>query len=84
DGLLLDLLYRINSFGLRLAKLDVRQDSSRHSDVFSELTRYLGLGDYNQWQEQDKQAFLLTELNSRRPLIPKHWQPSPDVQEVLD
>lgn len=84
DGLLLDLLYRINSFGLRLAKLDVRQDSSRHSDVFSELTRYLGLGDYNQWQEQDKQAFLLTELNSRRPLIPKHWQPSPDIQEVLD
>ncbi|AQP98363.1 MULTISPECIES: phosphoenolpyruvate carboxylase [Pseudoalteromonas] len=84
NGLLLDLLYRINSFGLRLAKLDVRQDSSRHSDVFSELTRYLGLGDYNQWQEQDKQAFLLTELNSRRPLIPKHWQPSADVQEVLD
>ena len=84
DGLLLDLLHRINSFGLRLAKLDVRQDSSRHADVFSELTRYLGLGDYNQWQEEDKQAFLLAELNSRRPLIPKHWQPSPDVQEVLD
>ncbi|KAF7772851.1 phosphoenolpyruvate carboxylase [Pseudoalteromonas marina] len=84
DGLLLDLMHRLNSFGLRLAKLDVRQDSSRHSDVFSELTRYLGLGDYNQWQEQDKQAFLLAELNSRRPLIPKHWQPSPDVQEVLD
>lgn len=84
DGLLLDLLHRINSFGLRLAKLDVRQDSSRHADVFSELTRYLGLGDYNQWQEEDKQAFLLAELNSRRPLIPKHWQPNPDVQEVLD
>ncbi len=84
DGLLLDLLHRINSFGLRLAKLDVRQDSDRHSDVFSELTRHLGLGDYNQWQEQDKQAFLLTELNSRRPLIPKNWQPSSEVQEVLD
>lgn len=84
NGLLLDLLHRINSFGLRLAKLDVRQDSDRHSDVFSELTRHLGLGDYNQWQEQDKQAFLLTELNSRRPLIPKNWQPSPEVQEVLD
>jgi len=84
DGLLLDVLRRVNSFGLRLAKLDVRQDSSRHGDVFSELTRYLGLGDYHQWQEEDKQAFLLAELNSRRPLIPKHWQPSNDVQEVLD
>ena len=84
DGLLLDVLRRVNTFGLRLAKLDVRQDSSRHSDVFSELTRYLGLGDYHQWQEEDKQAFLFAELNSRRPLIPKHWQPSNDVQEVLD
>ena len=84
DGLLLDVIHRVNSFGLRLAKLDVRQDSSRHSDVFSELTRHLGIGDYNQWEEQDKQAFLLTELNSRRPLIPRHWQPSPEVQEVLD
>jgi phosphoenolpyruvate carboxylase len=84
DGLLLDVLRRVNSFGLRLAKLDVRQDSSRHSDVISELTRYLGLGDYDQWQEDDKQAFLLAELNSRRPLIPKHWQPSPEVKEVLD
>ncbi|MBB1469751.1 phosphoenolpyruvate carboxylase [Pseudoalteromonas sp. SG41-5] len=84
NGLLLDVLRRINSFGIRLAKLDVRQDSSRHSQVFSELTRYLGLGDYDQWQEEDKQAFLLAELNSRRPLIPKHWQPSADVKEVLD
>ena len=84
NGLLLDMIHRVNSFGLRLAKLDVRQDSSRHSDVFSELTRHLGIGDYNQWEEQDKQAFLLTELNSRRPLIPRHWQPSPEVQEVLD
>ena len=57
DGLLLDVIHRVNSFGLRLAKLDVRQDSSRHSDVFSELTRHLGIGDYNQWEEQDKQAF---------------------------
>lgn len=84
NGLLLDVLRRVNSFGLRLAKLDVRQDSSRHSGLFSELTRYLGLGDYHQWQEEDKQAFLLAELNSRRPLLPKHWQPSSDVQEVLD
>ncbi|WP_372763018.1 phosphoenolpyruvate carboxylase [Pseudoalteromonas sp.] len=84
DGLLLDVLHRVNSFGLRLAKLDVRQDASRHTEVFSEVTRYLGLGDYGQWQEQDKQAFLLAELNSRRPLLPKRWQPSPEVQEVLD
>ncbi|CCQ10979.1 Phosphoenolpyruvate carboxylase [Pseudoalteromonas luteoviolacea B = ATCC 29581] len=84
DGLLLDTLRRVSCFGLRLVKLDVRQDASRHAQVFSELTRHLGIGDYSQWSEKDKQAFLLTELNSRRPLIPKHWMPSPDVKEVLD
>ncbi|NSY33345.1 phosphoenolpyruvate carboxylase [Pseudoalteromonas sp. JC28] len=84
DGLLLDVLRRIDCFGVSLCKLDIRQDSARHTEVFSELTRYLGLGDYAQWQEADKQAFLLTELSSRRPLLPRHWQPSSNVQEVLE
>ncbi len=84
DGLLLDTIRRSYCFGVHLLKLDVRQDSQRHADVFSELTRYLGMGDYNQWTEDDKQAFLLRELTSRRPLIPKDWAPSPDVKEVLD
>jgi len=48
------------------------------------MTRYLGLGDYNLWSEEDKQAFLLRELSSRRPLMPKKWSPSEEVQEVLD
>ena len=44
NGLLLDVLRRIDCFGVSLCKLDIRQDSTRHSEVFSELTRYLGLG----------------------------------------
>ncbi|WP_105169667.1 phosphoenolpyruvate carboxylase [Pseudoalteromonas sp. T1lg23B] len=84
NGLLLDVLRRLNCFGINLCKLDIRQDSARHTEVFSELTGYLGLGKYADWSEQDKQAFLLAELNSRRPLIPKHWRPSSNVQEVLD
>ena len=84
DGLLLDTIRRANCFGVSLLKLDIRQDSDRHDQVFSELTRYLGLGDYSGWSEQDKQAFLLRELTSKRPLIPQNWQPSGDVQEVLD
>lgn len=84
DGLLLDVLRRLDCFGISLCKLDIRQDSARHMEVLSELTGYLGLGKYADWSEQDKQAFLLAELNSRRPLIPKHWQPSPNVKEVLD
>lgn len=84
NGLLLDTIRRAYAFGLTLLKLDVRQESGRHSQVFSEFTRYLGLGDYAQWDENTRQAFLLNELNSKRPLFPKNWQPSAEVQEVLD
>ncbi|EOI0109880.1 phosphoenolpyruvate carboxylase [Vibrio cholerae] len=84
DGSLLDTLRRIKAFGVHLVRLDIRQESSRHAEVISELTRHLGIGDYNQWSEQDKIAFLTTELNSKRPLLPRDWQPSPQVKEVLD
>ncbi|MBO1254541.1 phosphoenolpyruvate carboxylase [Alteromonas sp. 5E99-2] len=84
NGALLDTIRRVYCFGIHLLRLDVRQDSERHSDVFSEITRYLDLGDYGEWSEQDKQAFLLKELSSKRPLFPKQWNPSADVKEVLD
>lgn len=84
DGSLLDTLRRIKAFGVHLVRLDIRQESTRHSDVLSELTRYLGIGDYNHWSEQDKIAFLTNELASKRPLLPRDWLPSEAVQEVLD
>ncbi|MEZ9406078.1 MULTISPECIES: phosphoenolpyruvate carboxylase [unclassified Vibrio] len=84
DGSLLDTLRRLKAFGVHLVRLDVRQESTRHSDVLSELTRYLGIGDYDQWNEQDKIAFLTNELSSKRPLLPRDWEPSEQVKEVLD
>ncbi len=84
DGPLLDTLRRIRCFGINLVKLDIRQESTRHTDVLSELTRYFGVGDYQHWTEQDKQAFLIRELNSKRPLFPRDWEPSDEVKEVLE
>lgn len=84
DGPLLDTLRRVSCFGLHLLKLDIRQDSGRHEAVMQALCEALGLGDYSQWSEDERQQFLLTELRSRRPLIPQDWQPSAEVQEVLD
>lgn len=89
DGLLLDVIRKVACFGIHLLKLDIRQDAERHSQALSEITGYLGLGNYGDWSEADKQAFLLNELNSRRPLLPRQgamgqWQPSADTQEVLD
>lgn len=84
DGVLKDTLRRAHLFGASLLRLDVRQDSERHCNALGELTRYLGLGDYADWSEGDKQNFLLTELASKRPLMPHHWQPSEDTREVID
>lgn len=84
NGKLLDTIRRAHSFGLTLSPLDIRQESSRHAQVFAELCDYLELGNYLEWDEEKRVAFLLKELQSKRPLLPSEWEPSPDVQEVLD
>ncbi|ASP39209.1 phosphoenolpyruvate carboxylase [Bacterioplanes sanyensis] len=84
DGHLLDTIRRVACFGLTLVKLDVRQESTRHSDVMAELCDFYQWGDYYSWSEEEKQALLLRELQSRRPLFPRHWQPSDNAQEVLN
>lgn len=84
NGALLDCLRRVRCFGLGLSRLDIRQESTRHTMAIAEITRYIGLGDYAQWTEDDKRAFLVRELSSRRPLIPTNWTPTPETQEILD
>lgn len=84
NGALLDTLRRVRCFGLGLSRLDIRQESTRHAMAIAEITRYIGLGDYSQWTEDDKQAFLVRELSSRRPLVPTNWTPSPETKEILD
>ena len=84
NGLLLDCLRRIRCFGVTLSRLDIRQESTRHTHAVAEITRYIGLGDYSQWTENDRQAFLIRELSSRRPLIPRDWEPSAETKEILD
>ncbi len=84
SGGLEDLLRRLACFGLTLVKLDVRQNAERHAEVFDALTEFYQLGRYSDWSETDKQAFLLKELRSKRPLLPHHWQPSDEVKEVIN
>ena len=84
DGRLLDLIRRTSCFGLSLVRLDIRQDAARHSGALDELTRYLELGAYSEWGEDERQAFLIRELESRRPLIPAQLEVGDEAQEVLD
>ena len=84
NGKLLDLLRRLDSFGTHLVTLDVRQESTRHSDVIGEITSALGLGDYRAWSEKDKQTFLNKEIDNPRPLLPLAFEASTPCQEVID
>lgn len=84
DGQLLDTQRRVRCFSVPLVRIDARQESTRHTEALAEITRYLGLGDYESWSESDKQAFLIRELSSKRPLLPRQWEPSAETKEVLD
>ncbi len=88
DAQLKDTLRRLNCFGITLLCLDIRQESTRHTEALDAITRYLGLGSYAEWDEQQKQAFLLAELESRRPLVDEAFYSSDlcgdDVREVLE
>ncbi|WPN99514.1 phosphoenolpyruvate carboxylase [Pseudomonas sp. MUP55] len=84
DGPLLDCLRRAVTFGLFLVRLDVRQDSTRHASAMTEITDYLGLGRYEDWDEDTRIGFLTEELTNRRPLLPAYFKPSDDTAEVLN
>ncbi len=84
DGRLTDLRRRLAAFGLTLARLDIRQDAARHAEALSAITGALGMGRYEDWDEPERQAFLLRELASRRPLIPHDLTPSGTVRDTLE
>ncbi|VUD53333.1 Phosphoenolpyruvate carboxylase [Thalassocella blandensis] len=83
NGPLTDTIRRIYAFGINLLPLDIRQDGDRHVQVLDELTEYLDLGHYREWSEEQRQAFLLEQLQSRRPLLPSNWKVSDESAEVI-
>ncbi|WP_076417232.1 phosphoenolpyruvate carboxylase [Colwellia sp. UCD-KL20] len=83
NSLVVDMIRKVNCFGISLVKLDIRQHSERHETAVAEITQALNMGDFAAWDEKKRQAFLVDELQNPRPLLPKkQW--SADTQEVLD
>ena len=84
DGTLLDLIRRVNTFGLALTRLDCRQESERHAEALDAVTTHLGLGSYLSWDDEARCRWIEAELASKRPLLPADM-PAPDkVREVLE
>ncbi|KAF4402783.1 hypothetical protein G4B88_010235 [Cannabis sativa] len=44
DGSLLDFMRQLSTFGLSLVRLDIRQESDRHTDVMDAITKHLDIG----------------------------------------
>ncbi|KAL8249706.1 hypothetical protein R6Q59_006574 [Mikania micrantha] len=84
DGRLADLIRRVSVFGMVLMKIDLRQESGRHSETLDAITDYLGMGKYSEWDEAKKLEFLSRELKGKRPLVPPTIEVSSDIKEVLD
>jgi phosphoenolpyruvate carboxylase len=79
------LICQVEIFGFNLAQLDFRQESSVHSDALDEVTRYLQVlpQPYSEMTEADKTAWLVSELQTRRPLIPGELPFSEKTRETI-
>ncbi|KAG6494026.1 hypothetical protein ZIOFF_049044 [Zingiber officinale] len=84
DGSLLDFLRQVSTFGLSLVRLDIRQESDRHTDVLDAITKHLGIQSYREWSEEQRQEWLLSELNGKRPLFGSDLPKTEEVADVLD
>ena len=84
DGSLYDFMRQVSCFGLSLVKLDIRQESDRHTDVLDTITNYLGIGSYREWTEDERQKWLLSELRGKRPLFGADLPTTEEVKDVLD
>ena len=87
-GRLLDILRRVACFGLTMVRLDLRQESSRHTEALDALTTHLGLGSYAQWDEPERQAFLCRQLDAGGGVITEALDASDsfnaNVRDVLE
>ena len=82
SGDLLDLMRRAKCFGINLAKLDIRQESSRHSQLISEIIKKKYKSTYLNWSEDKKIDFLSNQIKNKKNLINKYLFRNKENKEV--
>ncbi len=65
SGDLLDLMRRAKCFGINLARLDIRQESSRHSQLLNEFIKRKSGRNYNSWSETEKIKYLSDKIRGK-------------------
>ena len=82
----LDLLIsQVEIFNFHLTQLDIRQESTRHSDAINEILEYLQVlpQSYDELSERERVAWLTEELQTRRPLIPAELPFSEKTNDII-
>ena len=69
SGELLDLMRRAKCFGINLARLDIRQESSRHSQLIAEYIKRKYQQNYYKWSERKKINFLANQIKKKKNLL---------------
>ncbi len=69
SGELLDLMRRAKCFGINLARLDIRQESSRHNQLIHELVKRKYKKDYYKFSEKEKIVFLKSLIGKKKNII---------------
>ena len=82
SGDLLDLMRRAKCFGINLAKLDIRQESSRHSQLISEIIKKKYKSTYLNWSEDKKIDFLSNQIKNKKNLINEYLFRNKENKEV--
>ena len=82
SGDLLDLMRRTKCFGIKLARLDIRQESSRHSQLISEFLKRKYKINYDKWDENKKIKFLSSKIKSKINVINKFSFKNKENKEV--
>ena len=84
SGDLLDLMRRAKCFGINLARLDIRQESSRHSQLIAELLKRKYKFNYNNLSEDKKIKFLSSKIKLKINLINKFSFKNKENREVWE
>lgn len=81
-----NLMGQVEIFGFNLTQLDIRQESSCHSDAITEIADYLQIlpKPYNELSESERLSWLIQELQTRRPLIPPALPFSDKTKELIN
>ncbi len=80
------LIRQVDVYGFHLTHLDIRQESTQHSNAIAEIAETLQLLDkpYDDLSEFDKVVWLTQELKTRRPMIPAKLNFSAKTNEIIE